>query len=260
MKIFIINKKIIFFICLLTLLVLIVFYTFYKSFSLAAELSQDSFLSNASKEKFNNLCNCNEKNVYLTFDDGPTTKATNKVLDILKENNVKSTFFVVGKHVKENPDIIKREYDEGHYIANHGYSHNNKKLYQSIDSFLQEVKNTDLEIGKAIGIDNYCSHVFRFPNGFMSPNNKTMKKKAAAALESINYIYVDWNCLNRDSEKRYSSYQLMNNLKKSSKNKGTLIVLMHDTSDVNDTPSILKDSINYFKSQGYEFKNFYDLL
>ena len=94
----------------------------------------------------------------------------------------------------------------------------------------------------------------------MSPNNKTMKKKAAAALESINYIYVDWNCLNRDSEKRYSSYQLMNNLKKSSKNKGTLIVLMHDTSDVNDTPSILKDSINYFKSQGYEFKNFYDLL
>lgn len=52
----------------------------------------------------------------------------------------------------------------------------------------------------------------------------------------------------------------MNNLKKSSKNKGTLIVLMHDTSDVNDTPSILKDSINYFKSQGYTFKNFYDLL
>ena len=59
--------------------------------------------------------------------------------------------------------------------------------------------------------------------------------------------------------KKYSQTQLLNNLKKSSKNKGTLIILMHDTSDVNDTPSILKDSIDYLKSQGYAFKNFYDL-
>ena len=49
-------------------------------------------------------------------------------------------------------------------------------------------------------------------------------------------------------------------MKKSAKNKGTLVILMHDTSDVNDTPSILKDSIDYLKEQGYEFRNFYDLL
>lgn len=60
--------------------------------------------------------------------------------------------------------------------------------------------------------------------------------------------------------KKYSNYQLLNNLKKSAKNKGTLVVLMHDTSDVNDTPSILKDSIDYLKSEGYVFQNFYDLL
>lgn len=260
MKIFVIHKKFIYIIFLFAIILLILSYVLYKPFSLAAEISSDSFLSDSTKEKFNNLCKSTEKNIYLTFDDGPTTKATNKVLDILKEENVKATFFVVGKHVKENPDIVKREYEEGHYVANHGYSHNNKKLYQSVDSFLEEVKNTDIEIGKAIGVENYCSHVFRFPNGFMSPNNKAMKKKAAIALESIDYVYVDWNCLNKDSEKKYTKFQLMNNLKKSSKNKGTLIVLMHDTSDVNDTPSILKDSINYFKSQGYNFKNFYDLL
>lgn len=94
----------------------------------------------------------------------------------------------------------------------------------------------------------------------MSPNNKSQKKVSAKLLQEMDYVYVDWNCLNNDSVKKYSNYQLLNNLKKSAKNKGTLVVLMHDTSDVNDTPSILKDSIDYLKSEGYVFQNFYDLL
>ncbi len=165
-----------------------------------------------------------------------------------------------GKHVKEHSELVKRAYEEGHYIANHGYHHDNKKLYQSSESFLSEVKNTDIEIGKAIGIENYCSHVFRFPNGYMSSHYKSKKREAAKLLLDMNYTYVDWNCLNNDSVKKYSNSELLKNLKKSSKNKGTLVILMHDTSDVNDTPSILKDSIHYLKEQGYEFKNFYDLL
>ena len=155
--------------------------------------------------------------------------------------------------------MVKRAYDEGHFIANHGYSHNNSKLYESNDSFISEVKNTDIEIGKAIGVPDYCSHVFRFPNGYMSPNYKSKKVNAVKLLEDMNYKYIDWNCLNKDSEKKYSHVQLLNNLKKSSKNKKDLIVLMHDTSDVNDTPSILKESISFLKSEGYAFKNFYYL-
>ena len=77
-------------------------------------------------------------------------------------------------------------------------------------------------------------------------------------MSDMDYVYVDWNCLNKDSEKKYSNYQLLNNLKKTSKNKGTLIILMHDTADVNKTYDILKSSISYLKSQGYEFSNFYD--
>jgi len=65
----------------------------------------------------------------LTFDDGPTTSVTPKILDILKEENVKATFFVIGKSAEEHPEIVKRAYDEGHYIANHGYSHNYKSIY-----------------------------------------------------------------------------------------------------------------------------------
>ena len=72
-----------------------------------------------------------EKIAYLTFDDGPTLRATPRVLDILKEENVKASFFVIGKYVDKHPELVKRAYDDGHYIANHGYDHSNKKLYES---------------------------------------------------------------------------------------------------------------------------------
>ena len=117
-----------------------------------------------------------EKKVYLTFDDGPTTKVTPKILDILKKENIPATFFVVGKHVKENPNLVKRAFDEGHFIANHGYNHNNKLLYKNDESFLNEILDTDKEIAKAVGVDNYTSHIFRFPNGFCSPLYKSQKK------------------------------------------------------------------------------------
>lgn len=260
MKILILNKKILFTIVLLSFLFSFLFFYFQDSTSLAIELTTNSVVDESLKEKVATLTKQEEKIAYLTFDDGPTLKATGKVLDILKEEEVKATFFVVGKHVKEHPELVKRAYEEGHYIANHGYNHDNSKLYKSSDSFISEIKNTDIEIGKAIGVENYCSHVFRFPNGYMSPNNKSKKKEAAKLLSDINYTYIDWNCLNNDSVKKYSNSQLLKNLKKSSKNKGTLVVLMHDTSDVNATPSILKDSIDYLKTQGYEFRNFYDLL
>ena len=183
-----------------------------------------------------------------------------KILDILKEENVKATFFVVGKHVKENPDLVKREYEEGHYIANHGYNHNNKLLYRDMESFQKEVENTDLEIANALGLSHYCSHIFRFPNGYMSHKYQYEKKNALQVLSDLDYVYVDWNCLNRDSEKKYSDSQLLNNLKKTAKNKGTLIILMHDTADVNKTYNVLKSSIDYLKSEGYEFRNFYDFV
>ena len=222
-------------------------------------LSISASNENTFQQKIFNLMNGDEKIAYLTFDDGPTLKSTPKVLDILSEENVKATFFVIGKHVKEHPEIVKRAYDEGHYIANHGYSHHNDKLYASANSFINEILSTDVEITRAIGIENYSSHVFRFPNGYMASSYKTKKQEYAEFLSDIDYTYIDWNALNKDSEKKYSNAGLLNNLKESSKNKGTLVILMHDTSDVNETHLVLKDSIQYLKEQGYIFQNFYDL-
>lgn len=133
-------------------------------------------------------------------------------------------------------------------------------LYKNNETFLNEIKNTDIAIGKAIGVENYTSHVFRFPNGFMSPAYKTKKKEAVKLLSDIDYTYIDWNCLNNDSIKKYSSKQLVSNLKKSCKNKEPLVILMHDTTDVSDSSSALKDSIQFLKSEGYSFKNFYEFI
>ena len=214
----------------------------------------DNFINNVNK-----LLKSDEKVAYLTFDDGPSPSITPKILDILEKENIKATFFVIGKKVEEYPEIVNRAYKEGHYIANHGYSHNNSVLYKNADSFINEIKKTDLTIGNAIGVSNYCSHVFRFPNGFMSNIYKDKKNKYVDYLSDIKYTYIDWNALNKDSEQKYTKEQLLNNLISSSKNKNTLVILMHDTNDVNDSSVVLKDSIDYLKSQGYEFKNFYDL-
>lgn len=262
MKVFLFTKKTLLFISIVFILITTCFlFMFFKSNeTLAVELSYNSCISDEFKEKISELVKGEEKNVYLTFDDGPNKVVTPKVLDILKEEDVKATFFVIGKNVLQYPEIVRRAYEEGHFIANHGYDHNNTNLYKSRENFINEIRKTDNEIGKAIGVEDYCSHVFRFPNGFMAPNDKSKKNEAAKLLSEMNYTYIDWNCLNNDSMKKYNKSQLMKNLKKSSKDKNTLVVLMHDTKDVSDSSTVLKESIEYFRQQGYKFKNFYDLL
>ena len=94
----------------------------------------------------------------------------------------------------------------------------------------------------------------------MSPIYKSQKNKMATVLAEMGYTYIDWNSLNNDSVKKYTKDQLVKNLKKSSKGKDTLVILMHDTKDVSNSSEALKESIEYLKSEGYTFKNFYNLI
>lgn len=262
MKIFIINKKKTSLICFVILIIIIICssYIFINTPEmLAVGIFQNSIVADELENKIKNLTRGEEKVAYLTFDDGPSVSVTPEILDILEEEEVKATFFVIGKMVEEHPEIVKRAFLEGHYIANHGYSHNNATLYKSRESFINEIKKTDSAIGKAIGIEDYCSYVFRFPNGYMSMQYREKKKEAAKILSEMNYTYIDWNCLNDDSMKKYTEEQLLDNLKKSAKGKNTLVILMHDTKDVSDSSEALEDSIEYLKSEGYIFKNFYDI-
>lgn len=258
MKIFIFTRKSLFISFFVISIIILIFICKFSS-SLAIELSGNNKLSNDSMNEITNLTKGKEKIAYLTFDDGPSL-VTPKILDILSKEDIKASFFVIGKYVEARPEIVKRAYEEGHYIANHTYSHNNSILYKSSESFTNEIKKTDIAIGNAIGVDGYSSLIFRFPNGFMSPQYKAKKKEMAKLLSQMNYTYIDWNCLNNDSIKKYTSSQLLNNLKKSSKNKDTLVILMHDTKDVSNSSLVLEDSIQYLKSQGYSFRNFYSII
>lgn len=219
---------------------------------------KDGFSSNI-QEKIDSIYSSKEKIAYLTFDDGPTKVATTKVLDILKEEDVKATFFVIGYRVKEFPETIKREYEEGHFIANHTYSHKNSKLYLNKDSFINELESTEKAISEAIGI-SYTSHLFRFPNGSKGTSYSGSKKKCIQYLKEINYGYVDWNALNQDSIGHYTASQLLTNLKKSCKNKDSLVILMHDTADVSRSYLALQDSIKFLKNEGYTFKTFEEFV
>ena len=80
--------------------------------------------------RINTIYQSNEKRAFLTFDDGPSSQVTPKILETLKQENIKATFFVLGTMVKSNPELVKRAREEGHYIANHGYSHVYKKYMQ----------------------------------------------------------------------------------------------------------------------------------
>lgn len=166
MKIVFIKKNFINYFCsflFINFTIFIIYFYLLKPSSFAVDIGKNSFF-NSDVITLNDITKSDEKKAYLTFDDGPTLKATGKILDVLKVENVKASFFVVGKHVKEHPELVNRAYKEGHYIANHGYSHNNKILYRNMESFKNEIVSTDLEISKAINIENYCSHIFRFPN------------------------------------------------------------------------------------------------
>ena len=85
-----------------------------------------------------NIYSSEEKRVFLTFDDGPTQAVTPYILDLLKQEDIKATFFVLGSRAKVNPELIQREFAEGHYIANHSYSHKYSQIYQNSQTVLDE--------------------------------------------------------------------------------------------------------------------------
>ena len=105
------------------------------------------------------------KRVFLTFDDGPSETVTPLILDLLKEENVPATFFTLGTNVKRHPEIVRREFDEGHYVANHGYSHKYSAVYASPQATFDEYNYTENAIKEALENENYKSNLFRFPGG-----------------------------------------------------------------------------------------------
>lgn len=217
-------------------------------------------LTEEGKNNVNNIYKSDTKRAFLTFDDGPS-EVTNQILDTLKQEKVKATFFVLGSNVKALPNVVKRIYDEGHYIANHGYSHVYSKIYASPQTVLDEFNQCNDAVKEAIQVPEYNSHLFRFPGGLAGGKYATIKNEANELLKQNEVMHVDWNSLTGDAETNNLSIEFeLQRLRETSEGKNSLIILMHDAQAKKTTADALPNIIAYLKEQGYKFESFYNII
>ena len=217
-------------------------------------------LTETGIENMNHIYSSDTKRVFLTFDDGPSSN-TNQILDILNERGIKATFFVLGSNVEKKPEVVKRMYDEGHFIANHGYSHVYETIYQSPQAVLYEYNKCNQLVRDAIGEQEYNSHLFRFPGGLVGGKYADIKNQANDLLLQNNIVHVDWNALNGDSETTSPTIEYeIQRIQETVGNKQSVVILMHDAQAKKVTVEALSSIIDYLQGQGYEFKNFYEII
>ncbi|HJV46169.1 MAG TPA: exo-beta-N-acetylmuramidase NamZ domain-containing protein [Bacillota bacterium] len=202
----------------------------------------------------------NGKIVYLTFDDGPSS-ITSELLDVLKENGVKATFFLVGRNINGREDIVQREVEEGHAIGNHTYSHDYNSIYRNENAFFADLDRGAKEIEEITG---KTPTIMRFPGG----SNNTVSKRAQETsgwimkdlvqdVSDRGYHYFDWNVSTGDAETNsYSAESAIENVKKGvgDASKKEVIILAHDASPKRNTVRALPDIIQFLKDAGYSFE------
>lgn len=181
--------------------------------------------------------NKHEHAVYLTFDDGPIPEATPFVLDILKEHNIKATFFMVGDNVRKHPLIYERVKAEGHQIGNHTFNH--------ISGFKHSIKTYSDNAEKANTYLN--SHLFRPPHGWMRLTQYARLRKK--------YRIVMWDLVTRDYSKWMTAEDVLNNVKKYTRN-GSIITFHDSLKSIEKLKTALPQAIIWLKEQGYEFRTF----
>ena len=217
-------------------------------------------LTETGIENMNHIYSSDTKRVFLTFDDGPSSN-TNQILDILNERGIKATFFVLGSNVEKKPEVVKRMYDEGHFIANHGYSHVYETIYQSPQAVLDEYNKCNQLVRDAIGEQEYNSHLFRFPGGLVGGKYADIKNQANDLLLQNNIVHVDWNALNGDSETTSPTIEYeMQRIQETVGDKQSVVILMHDAQAKKVTVEALPSIVDYLQGQGYEFKSFYEII
>lgn len=205
-----------------------------------------------------NSLGTNGKVAYLTFDDGPTY-TTPEILNILDSYHIKATFFVVGSMCKNNPSILKREFNDGEYICNHTYSHNYSYIYANSNNFIADVKKCSAEIESILG-SSYKPALVRFPGGTTSSYLTGRSKLFEKSLLSSGYSYVDWNALSGDADARNVPVNnLIENVKRTVGRKNKVIILMHDCA-IRNTVTALPQIIEYLKTQGYSFSTLKDYV
>ncbi len=193
--------------------------------------------------------------IYLTFDDGPSSDVTVEILDILKENNIKATFFILD-YTEDKIPIIQRMIDEGHTIGIHGYSHEYNEIYTSEEAFMESINKLADKLREDTGYEAFC---LRFPGGSSNTVSRHystgIMSRLVDLVEEEGWMYFDWNVSSGDAAANtVPTEKIISNVESeldpdSNKN----VVLMHDTSYKTTSAEALQTIIDYGKENGYSF-------
>lgn len=185
---------------------------------------------------------------YLTFDDGPSAR-TLEILDILREQNVKATFFVVTE--ESNPDILRRIVEEGHSIGIHTNSHRYKEIYSSVEDYLDDFHTAYTRICEVVSVK---PEVFRFPGGSINAYNRSIYQELISEMLRRGFLYYDWNISCMDANPNMTSEGILDSIKASVNGQDRLVILAHDSASKHQTVETLPDIIGYIRGEGYSFE------
>jgi len=182
-----------------------------------------------------------EKKIYLTFDDGPIPEVTEWVLDILKHENIKATFFCIGDNIKKHPEIFKKIIAHNHSIGNHTFNHLNG-WKTATKEYLENIELCEKEILKHTNLE---SKLFRAPFG-------KIRKKQASAIQKLGYEIIMWNVLSYDFDKDLSNEECLLKVIQNTSN-GSIIVFHDSIKANNNLKYTLPIAIQQLKKKGYIF-------
>lgn len=212
--------------------------------------SSDALAENNAAGDQDNLLEEGEKQkVYLTFDDGPSEN-TAKILDILKEKNVKATFFVIGQEDDESKALYQRIVAEGHTLGMHSFSHKYNVIYESLESFSEDVAHLQSYLAEVTGV---TPEIMRFPGGSSNQVSNTDMTEFIRFLNEKGITYYDWNVASGDATSQaYTPDELVQNVMNDVGRYKTSIVLMHDSSTKSSTVEALVPMIEQLQASGAE--------
>ena len=179
------------------------------------------------------------RKVYLTFDDGPSAN-TEAILDILKEYDVKATFFVTGRDKTAYEDSLRRIVEEGHTLGMHSYSHDYQEIYRSRQSFIADVNHLQDYLHEVTGI---YPEVYRFPGGSSNQVSTVDMEELKSYLQEIGVTWYDWNVSAGDADSHPKKDEVIKNCTQGLENYRTAVILLHDAADKRVTVQALPEII-----------------
>ncbi len=201
----------------------------------AGEIQADSSLAKWQAEE-TEPDDGQKRKVYLTFDDGPSSN-TDAILDILKQYDVKATFFVTGKPQEKYQAMYQRIVAEGHTLGMHSYSHRYDEIYASEEAFEEDLSKLQDFLYDTTGV---WSHFYRFPGGSSNQVSTVDMHKLAAYMQQQDIYYLDWNVSSGDAtNKKVKAQTLVDNVLTGVGKHQTAVVLLHDAANKNATVEAL---------------------